>query len=293
MPPLVPDPPHAERAGVRGGYIAVQALIWGQLLLWGGDTARDSGGTSPPSSASSFPMANWRLLVPGGQIPSIHSWGREPSVPRMCHETFLLPWAKPLCTPRPSSQPKIQPLGWATQAHGGFLHMGACFYTWGVSVPPIASHPHLTVGSSACQGSRSRSLSQGTAGWAPLLLSEEQAPAIAPEMAAPQALSWGPSLLQTPHAQTPVLCLCPGSRRNTDFGGWTALVQSLGAGHLAPSPRTEEDLGRRSPSTSCWPSSPCATSSELEKQHLEKPSIFMVCMVCLCALSSSAAFPSP
>lgn len=56
-----------------------------------------------------------------------------------------------------------------------------------------------------------------------------------------------------------------------DFAGWTALLQSLGTGHLGTSPRTETDLGRRSPSTPCWPLSPFGTLPELEKQHLKKP----------------------
>lgn len=95
----------------------------GRLLLWAGDTVRDSSGRSPPSLASSFLMGNGRLLVPGGQIPPMHSPGREPFTPRMHHKTILLLWGKRLHIPKS----KMQPLGWAKQAHGVLLHMvGFC-----------------------------------------------------------------------------------------------------------------------------------------------------------------------
>lgn len=48
-------------------------------------------------------MANERLLVLGGQTPPVHRARREPFVPSMSHETFLLPWLKSLhILPRPS-----------------------------------------------------------------------------------------------------------------------------------------------------------------------------------------------
>ena len=69
-----------------------------------------------------------------------------------------------------------------------------------------------------------------------------------------------------------------------NFAGWTALLQSLGAGHLGTSPTTEKGLGRKSPSTPCWPSSPFGTLYEVVKQHLKKTAS---------SWSVSVSFPAP
>lgn len=183
MLPCVLDYPCVERAAVQEDVL-LHKPCRPRVLLWVGEGQQQE---SPPSSASSFPVENGRLLMPGGQIYPMHSPVRGPLVPRMYPKPSCPPGEKPCTSPAPVAKSHRE------SAHGG------------ISVPPSAVDPTPHGAEQEMSGLLSRSLSQGTAGWAPPLCAVWRAPGMAPKPAGPQALSWVSSL---PHGQ-PCALLVP------------------------------------------------------------------------------------